>query len=233
MTEMGYVAKFSNILVMFEMMKTNNNIGEDAQLTPALEKMNRKLCIMMSAMIANMLVSNLSCLPAQPPGTCYKKPDCDLDARADQLLTHLHEGILSESHKELRRQFRGTARSDICKIHYMSYKRNHTRMYYFVLDLSEKWSCWDSVYFDMLVGEDSSKHRMVSWNSWEETLLKFVTKIYKHGVYDDLVLWFKRTAKKGVLVNVFAIWWGLIGAPHVSTLPLAKRKDFRSPTIFL
>ena len=82
-TKMGYAAKFSDSLVMFEMMKTNNNLGEDAQLTPALKRMNRKMRIYIAVMIANMLVSNSSRFPAQPPGTLYKKPECDLSSSAD------------------------------------------------------------------------------------------------------------------------------------------------------
>ena len=98
-TQMGYAAKFSNISVMFEMMKTNNNLGEDTRLTNALQRLNRKLRIRMCTMTAMCLVSNSSRFTAQPPGTLFKKPDCDMSSRADRLLTHLHEGRQSEAHE--------------------------------------------------------------------------------------------------------------------------------------
>ena len=123
------------------------------------------------------------------------------------------------------------ARSNIRHAHYTSYKRALLRMYYFILGLSRTYSCWtNDVVFDLLVGEDSSKHRMVPWRGWEDILLDFVNNVVNYGVYDDFVLWFKDSAEKGVLVNVFAIWWGLVGAPHVSTLSYKKRKEFVTPS---
>ena len=97
--KMGYAAKFSNSLVMFEMMKTNNNLREDTQITAALQRLNKNLRIRMCTMMAKCLVSNSSRFTAQPPGTLYKKPDFDMSSKADQLLTHLHEGLNSEAHE--------------------------------------------------------------------------------------------------------------------------------------
>ena len=71
-TAMGYTAHFSNNSVMFDMMKTNNNLRENAQLPPLLKRKNRKLRSNIAVMIANMRVGNTSHFPAQPPGTLFK-----------------------------------------------------------------------------------------------------------------------------------------------------------------
>ena len=88
--KMGYQQFYSSLPEMFEMMKTNNQLEDEAWEQKALSDRNnehiRETCIV----TANACVANTGRLTKGPPRSVYTKPDCDVVTQAHHTLSHLH-----------------------------------------------------------------------------------------------------------------------------------------------
>ena len=157
--EMGYQQFYSDLPEMFEMMKTNNQLEDEAWTQKALSDRNnehiREICIV----TANACVANTGRLTKGPPRSAYTKPDCNIVTQADHPLPHLHSGAASDIHEELRKNFLILARQDVRRAHYVHYKREFSPALIAIYDIIRNSKAWDRKDRSKLAPEDKSIYR--------------------------------------------------------------------------